>query len=149
VLMTIDIAPYLAEIQKLMGIVLERAKSSGVTNGILRVDQLDILLDGALSLATSLERDIYNEVLQKEGNSYDYDSNEMDLLALGIIFSSWSGWIFKAKSEDPSREEGSREQAKAVSKYVESMIVNAIRGGQNIGKDNGQPEGKRELIDIV
>ncbi|MGH9982864.1 MAG: hypothetical protein ACRD8W_02780 [Nitrososphaeraceae archaeon] len=63
--MTIDIAPYLAEVQKLVGIVLERAKSSGVTNGILRVDQLDILLDGALSSATSLERDIYNEVFTK------------------------------------------------------------------------------------
>lgn len=147
--MTIDIAPYLAEIQKLMDIVLERAKSSGVTNGILRVDQLDILLDGALSLATDLEKDIYNEVLHKEGRSYDYDSNEMDLLALGVIFSSWSGWIFKAKSEDPNRDAESREQAKAVSKYVESMIANAIRGGQNIGKNNGQPEGRNELIDII
>jgi hypothetical protein len=147
--MTIDIAPYLAEIQKLMGIVSERAKSSGVINGILRVDQLDILLDGALSLATNLERDIYKEVLRKEGKSYDYDSNEMDLLALGVIFSSWSGWIFKAKSEDPSREAESREQAKAVSKYIESMIVNAIRGGQNIGKDNGSPEGKSEPINIA
>ena len=147
--MSIDIAPYLAEMQKLMVIVSERAKSSGVSNGILRVDQLDILLDGALSLATNLERDIYNEVLQKEGKSYDYDSNEMDLLALGVIFSSWSGWIFKAKSEDPSRELESREQAKAVSKYVESMIMNAIRGGQNIGKDNGDPDGKSQPIDIV
>jgi hypothetical protein len=128
-----------------MGIVSERAKSSGVSKGILRVDQLDILLDGALSLATNLERDIYNEVLQKEGKSYDYDSNEMDLLTLGVIFLSWSGWIFKAKSEDPSRELESREQAKAVSKYVESMIMNAIRGGQNIGKDNG----KSQPIDIV
>jgi hypothetical protein len=135
--------------QKLMGIVSERTKSSGVSNGILRVDQLDILLDGALSLATNLERDIYNEVLQKEGKSYDYDSNEMDLLALGVIFSSWSGWIFKAKSEDPSKELESREQAKAVSKYVESMIMNAIRGGQNIGKDNGGPDGKSQPIDIV
>ena len=147
--MTINIAPYLAEIQKLMGIVLKRAKSSGVTDGILRVDQLDILLDGALSLATNLEREIYNEVLYIEGRSYDYDSNEMDLLALGLIFSSWSSWIFKAKSEDPSRDLESREQAKAVSKYVESMIVNAIRGGQNIGKNNGQPEGRNEPIGIV
>ena len=88
-------------------------------------------------------------MLQKEGKSYDYDSNEMDLLALGVIFSSWSGWIFKAKSEDPSRELESREQAKAVSKYVESMIMNAIRGGQNIGKDNGSPDGKSQPIDIV
>jgi hypothetical protein len=132
-----------------MGIVSERAKSSGVSKGILRVDQLDILLDGALSLATNLERDIYNEVLQKEGKSYDYDSNEMDLLTLGVIFLSWSGWIFKAKSEDPSRELESREQAKAVSKYVELMIMNAIRGGQNIGKDNGSPDGKSQPIDIV
>jgi hypothetical protein len=113
------------------------------------VDQLDILLDGALSLATNLEREIYNEVLHKEGRSYDYDSNEMDLLALGLIFSSWSSWIFKAKSEDPSRDAESREQAKAVSKYIESMIVNAIRGGQNIGKNNGQPEGSNEPICIV
>jgi len=30
--MTINIAPYLAEIQKLMGIVLKRAKSSGGTS---------------------------------------------------------------------------------------------------------------------
>jgi hypothetical protein len=51
--------------------------------------------------------------------------------------------------EDPSRETESREQAKAVSKYVESMIVNAIRGGQNIGKNNGQPEGRNEQIGIV
>jgi hypothetical protein len=41
------------------------------------------------------------------------------------------------------------EQAKAVSKYIETMIVNAIRGGQNIGKNNGQPEGRNELVGIV
>jgi hypothetical protein len=33
-----------------LGYRLERAESAGVTDGILRVDQLDILLDGALSL---------------------------------------------------------------------------------------------------
>jgi hypothetical protein len=147
--MTIDIAPYIAEIQKLMGIVLARAKSSGVVNGILGVDQADILLAGALNAATILERNIYNEIISKEGISYNSDSNEMDLLALGLILSAWSAWVFKAKSEDSNREAGSREQAKAVSKYVETMIVNAIRGGQNIGIANGQPEGRSELINII
>ena len=68
---------------------------------------------------------------------------------MGVIFSSWSGWVFKAKSEHPNRDTESREQAKVVSKYVETMIVNAIRGGQNIGKNNGQPEGRNEPIGIV
>jgi hypothetical protein len=147
--MAVDIAPYIAEIQRLMGIVLARAKSSGVANGILGVDQADILLAGALNAAIILEKNIYKEIISKEGRSYDSDSNEMDLLALGLILSAWSAWVFKAKSEDPGRGPESREQAKAVSKYIETMIVNAIRGGQNIGKNNGQPEGRNELVGIV
>jgi hypothetical protein len=147
--MAVDIAPYIAELQRLMGIVLARAKSSGVTNGILGVDQADILLAGALNAAIILEKNIYKEIISKEGRSYDSDSNEMDLLALGLILSAWSAWVFKAKSEDPGKGPESREQAKAVSKYIETMIVNAIRGGQNIGKNNGQPEGRNELVGIV
>ena len=147
--MAVDIAPYIAEIQRLMGIVLARAKSSGVANGILGVDQADILLAGALNAAIILEKNIYKEIISKEGRSYDSDSNEMDLLALGLILSAWSAWVFKAKSEDPGRGPESREQAKAVSKYIETMIVNAIKGGQNIGKNNGQPEGRNELVGIV
>jgi hypothetical protein len=147
--MAVDIAPYIAEIQRLMGIVLARAKSSGVANGILGVDQADILLAGALNAAIILEKNIYKEIISKEGRSYDSDSNEMDLLALGLILSAWSAWVFKAKSEDPGRGPESREQAKVVSKYIETMIVNAIRGGQNIGENNGQPEGRNELISIV
>jgi hypothetical protein len=147
--MAVDIAPYIAEIQGLMGIVLARAKSSGVANGILGVDQADILLAGALNAAIILEKNIYKEIISKEGRSYDSDSNEMDLLALGLILSAWSAWVFKAKSEDSGRGPESREQAKAVSKYIETMIVNAIRGGQNIGKNNGQPEGRNELVGIV
>lgn len=149
--MAVDIAPYIAEIQRLMGIVLARAKSSGVANGILGVDQADILLAGALNAAIILEKNIYKEIILKEGRSYDSDSNEMDLLALalGLILSAWSAWVFKAKSEDPGKGPESREQAKAVSKYIETMIVNAIRGGQNIGKNNGQPEGRNELVGIV
>jgi hypothetical protein len=70
--MAIDIAPILSR-QKSMGIISDKAKSSGATNGILYVDQLDILLDGALSLVTNFERDIYKEMLQKEGKSYDHN----------------------------------------------------------------------------
>ncbi len=55
-----------------MGIISDRTKSSGA-NRVLHVDQLDVLLDGALSLATNFEYDIFKEVLQKEGKSYDHD----------------------------------------------------------------------------
>src|ERR671919_2410936 len=73
--MAVDITPYIAEIQRLMGIVLARAKSSGVANGILGVDQADILLAGALNAAIILEKNIYKEIISKEGRSYDSDSN--------------------------------------------------------------------------
>lgn len=138
--MAVDIAPYIAEIQRLMGIVLARAKSSGVTNGILGVDQADILLAGALNAAIILEKNIYKEIISKEGRSYDSDSNEMDLLALGLILSAWSAWVFKAKSEDPGKGPESREQAKAVSKYIETMIVNAIRGVKISARTTDSPK---------
>lgn len=147
--MTIDIAHYVSKIECLMGIAIDRAKEVGKHGEILPEDQKNILLAGALTSAKQLEEEIYNEVKKKEGRSYDTHSNEMQLLAFALMWSAYAGWIFKAKSEDPNRQEESRKQAEAVSKYVEIMIVNAIRGGQKIGKDNGRPEGKKEEIDIA
>ena len=71
------------------------------------------------------------------------------LLAFALIWSAYAGWIFKAKSEDPSRQDESRKQAEAVSKYIETMIVNGIRGGRKIGKGSGRPEGRKESIEIT
>ena len=59
-------------------------------------------------MAKVLAREIYNELKEKEGNSYCADSNEMYLMAMGIIFSAWASWIFKAKSEEINRDMNSR-----------------------------------------
>jgi len=148
--MAIDIAPYIAEIQRLMGVVYQNAKSSGLGTGqIFTKDQKDILISGAFNAATKLSKEIYDEVKKKEGSAYDWPGNEWDMLAVAMIFSSWSAWVFKAKSADPHPNRvPTREGAKAVSKYVDSMIANAVKGGQNIGKDNGQSEGRKEPINI-
>jgi hypothetical protein len=39
--------------------------------------------------------------------------------------------------------------AGAVSRYIESMRINAIRGAQEIGKNGERPEGKSESINIA
>ena len=146
--MTIDIVYYISEIERLMSKVFESAKEKGTIGGVYPEDQVNILLAGALEAAKQLEKQIYDEVKLKEGRSYGVPSNEMQLLALALMWSAYAGWVFKAKSEDLGRVEESRKGAAAVSKYVETLIVNAIRGGQKIGKDNGRPEGKKEPIDI-
>ena len=72
----------------------------------------------------------------------------MNLLAMGAILSAWSGWVFKSKSEDRNRDEASREQSAAVSKYTERLIRNAVIGGQKIGEGGGRPEGKSLFVKI-
>ena len=146
--MTIDIAEYISKIECLMGVIIDRAKESGISNQVFVEDQRNILLPGAFAAAHKLQEEIYNEVVNKEGKSYS-PSNEMKLLAFAVIWSAWSAWVFMAKSEDPNRSKESRELAEAVSKYVETMIVNAIKCGQNIGKGNGGPEGRKEPINLV
>jgi hypothetical protein len=64
-----------------MGIVFNRAKEAGIYGGIIPEDQKNILLAGALTAAQQLEEELYNEVKKKEGRSYDFPSNEMQLLA--------------------------------------------------------------------
>ena len=75
-----------------------------------------------MTTAKMLEEEIYREVKQRENRSYDYCSNEMNLLALAAILAEQSGWVFKSKSEDKNRETESREQAAVVNKYIESFI---------------------------
>lgn len=101
-----------------------------------------------MTAAKTLEEEIYREVKQKENRSYDYCSNEMNLLALVTILAGWCGWVFKSKSEDQKRPTESREQAAAVNKYIESLICNSIKAGQRIGQCGGTPEGRSEFIDI-
>ncbi|MFZ0513941.1 MAG: hypothetical protein WAM14_20205 [Candidatus Nitrosopolaris sp.] len=55
---------------------------------------------GAMITSKALEKEIYREVKQRENRSYDYCSNEMNLLALTTILAAWCGWVFKSKSQD-------------------------------------------------
>jgi hypothetical protein len=116
--------------------------------GLLEEDKINIILSGAGRLAKALEEEIYRDVTEKEGKSFDYCSNEMNMLALSTIFACWSGWVFKAKSVDPGRPEDSRQQASAVNKYVESLVRNAINAGQKLGDDGKPAYGKTQSIEI-
>lgn len=133
-----------------MGLTLnESEKELHRTDQLSGEARLNILLKGAMTLAKGLEEEIYREVKQREGKSYDYGSNEMNLLALAAILACWSGWVFKSKSEDQKRALDSREQAAAINKYVESFIRNAINAGQRMGEGGGTPEGRSQLIEIA
>lgn len=146
--MTIDIAYYISKVESLMGEMLDKAEEGGNVRGFVSPDhQKKILLPEVFDAATELAKDIYNEVVQREGRSYGTDDNELQLLAFAVMWSAWSAWVFKSKSEDAKRP--LREVAKADSKYVKSMISNAMSGGENLGKDGGRPEGKKELINIA
>jgi hypothetical protein len=148
--LAINIAPYIQQIQLLTGLAIsESEKEFHVTGQLTEKSRLNILLKGAMSLARGLEEEIYREVKQRENKSYDYGSNEMNLLSLSAILACWSAWVFKSKSEDPSRQAESREQAAAVSKYIESFIRNAIDAGRQMGEGGGTPEGKSQLIEII
>jgi hypothetical protein len=118
------------------------------TGSLLEDDRFNIVLKGGARLAKALEEEIHREVTEKEGKSYDYCSNEMNMLALSTILACWSGWVFKAKSVDLKRPEESREQASAVNKYVESLVRNAIYAGRKLGEDGKPPYGKSQSIAI-
>jgi hypothetical protein len=146
----IDIAYYIQQIQIQTAATIKESENKLKEKGkLLDEDRINILLRGAVTTAKALEEEIYREVKQKESRSYDYCSNEMNLLALATILAAWSGWVFKSKSEDQNRPTESREQATAVNKYIESFIRNSIKGGQRIGEDGGTPEGRSEFIDIA
>lgn len=147
--MTINIVEYISIIESLMGEIINRADKLGYDKKVLEDDQKDILLPGALDAANDLAKEIYNGIIQKERRSYSPDDNELKLLAFAVIWSAWSAWIFKSKSEDQKCFPLSREVAEADSKYVKSMILNAINGGENIGKGGGRSEGKNEPIEVA
>jgi hypothetical protein len=146
--LAINIACYIQQIELLTRLAInDSEKELHKTGQLTDKSRLD-MLNGAMSLARGLEQEIYHEVNQIENKSYDYGSNEMNLLSLSVILACWSAWVFKSKSEDPNRAIESREQAAAVSKYIEPFIRNAISAGQQMGNGGGRPEGKSQLIEI-
>ena len=137
--MSINISKYITEVEKSMSKIIQSVNDKN-PNYVYESEIKKILLNDVYELAKVLAREIYNEIKEKEGNSYCADSNEMYLMAMGIIFSAWASWIFKAKSEDINRDMNSREQARCVSNYVISIIENAITVGLEIGVNNKRPE---------
>ena len=146
----IDIAYYIQQIQIQTASAIKESENKLKEKGkLLDIDRINILLSGAATTAKALEEEIYREVKQREKKAYDFCCNEMNLLALATILAAWSGWVFKSKSEDESRQIESREQAAAVSKYIESFIRNSINAGQRIGEGGKTPEGRSEFIELV
>ncbi|MGA7368277.1 MAG: hypothetical protein WBX01_04055 [Nitrososphaeraceae archaeon] len=94
--MTIDIARYINKVQVLMGKMLDKARDEGLSNGfVLPEYQKCILLPGAFDAANDLAKEVYEEVIQKEGEckSYTPRENELQLLAFAMIWSAWSAWV--------------------------------------------------------
>lgn len=148
--MPIDIAYYIQQVQIQTAATIKESETKLKEKGkLLDEDRINILLKGAMTTAKALEQEIYREVKQRENKSYDYCSNEMNLVALATILAAWSGWLFKSKSEDKNRQTESREQAAAVNKYIESFIRNSINAGQRIGEGGGTPDGRTEFIEIA
>jgi hypothetical protein len=116
-------------------------------HGQIDIDSIfRILLPGIHAIAEKLERDLYQELKEIEGDPWLPNSNEMNLFAFAVMLSSWSAWCFKSKSEDPNRQEQSRSQAAAVSKHLESIITKAIQAGERIGQKGGRPDKRTELL---
>ena len=148
--MPIDIAYYIQQVQIQTAATIKESETKLKEKGkLLDEDRINILLKGAMTTAKALEQEIYREVKQRENKSYDYCSNEMNLVALATILAAWSGWLFKSKSDDKNRQTESREQAAAVNKYIESFIRNSINAGQRIGEGGGTPDGRTEFIEIA
>ena len=148
--MPIDIAYYIQQIQIHTAATINESEKKLKEKGkLLDENRINILLRGALITAKTLEEEIYREVKQRENRSYDYGSNEMNLLALVTILAGWCGWVFKSKSEDQKRPTESRAQAAAINKYIKSLIRNSIIAGQGMGQCGGTPEGRSEFIDIT
>ena len=147
--MSINISKYITEVEKLMFIVIRSANDKNLRGVVDESDIKKILLNGVYELSKVLAAEIYNEIKEKEGNSYPANSNEMNLMAMGVIFSAWASWVFKAKSEDRNRNVESRNQARCVSNYVKSIIVNAVTVGWKIGVNNKRPENTQEYIQIT
>lgn len=148
--MPIDIAYYIQQVQIQTAATIKESETKLKEKGkLLDEDRINILIKGAMTTAKALEQEIYREVKQRENKSYDYCSNEMNLVALATILAAWSGWLFKSKSEDKNRQTESREQAAAVNKYIESFIRNSINAGQRIGEGGGTPDGRTEFIEIA
>lgn len=98
--MPIDIAYYIQQIQiQTAAAISESEKKLKEKGKLLDEDRINILFRGAVTAAKTLEEEIYREVKQKENRSYDYCSNEMNLLALVTILAGWCGSVFKSKSE--------------------------------------------------
>jgi hypothetical protein len=145
----IDIAYYIQQIEAHTAAAIHVSETKLKHKGKISCeDRLNIILGCAMKTAEKLEEETYREVKKKEQKSYDYPSNEMNLFALATILAAWSGWVFKSKSEDLKRPSESREKAAAVSKYIESIVRNAVEKGQKLGEGGGRPEGKTIFMEI-
>ncbi len=97
-----------------MGEMIDKATEEGPGSGIVfDIHQKNILLPRVFDAAKELAKEIYDEVILKGRKSYTPTDNELLLLAFVMIWSAWSAWVFKSKSENPNRLPHLQEVAKA------------------------------------
>ena len=91
--MPIDIAPYLVHVEKV--IAMATRGSSFITP-----ENWNLLMTEIQVLSEVLSREVMQEVLKKEGRTWDANGTEAKLLALGTLLTTWGIWVFKSKAEN-------------------------------------------------
>ena len=143
----IDIAYYLAEIEKIIG------ACQGNLNCILHK-----LIKPTLELAEELRREIESkEDLAKIGSQaplLEPYNLELRMWAMSILVSAWVSWVFTAKANNPkyrSKRPEASINAQKVLPYIKNIIMSAVDAGKEIGSNpqsNYRPENIKKLIQL-
>ena len=137
--MSIDIAPYLVSVEKAI------LKATGGCYYITP-ENWNVLLVDIDRISSGMSEDIMQEVLSKEGRTWEANGAEAKLLALGTLLTAWGACVFKSKSENP--EYNRKDDAIAVNKHTSTLIQKMVEGSMKLGAREGRPEDVHELIEI-
>ena len=137
--MPIDIAPYLVGVEK--AIVKATRRSSFITP-----ENWNLLLAEIQGLSEDLSKEVMQEVLNKEGRTWDTNGAEIKLLALGTLLTAWGIWVFKSKSENLQYYR--KDEAAAVNRHTSNLIHKMVEGSMKLCARGGRPENVHEFIEI-
>ncbi len=137
--MPIDIAPYLVHVEKV--IAMATRGSSFITP-----ENWNLLMTEIQVLSEVLSREVMQEVLKKEGRTWDANGTEAKLLALGTLLTTWGIWVFKSKAENLQYYR--KDDAAAVNRHTSNLIQKMVEGSMKLCAQGGRPENVHEFIEI-
>jgi hypothetical protein len=137
--MPIDIAPYLVGVEK--AIAKATRGSSFITP-----ENWNLFLAETQGLSEVLSKEVMQEVLNKEGRTWDAIGTEAKLLALGTLLTTWWVWVFKSKSENLQYHR--KDDAAAVNRHTSNLIQKMVEGSMKLCAHGGRPENVHEFIEI-